>query len=105
MDKNAGRLILHEFGHGFAHLADEYSEERKPKRPVEPNCAPDIQTARNWWGDLEGKDGVGYFKGCSYVLENIRPTKNSIMFQHWILKDSYYPVNERKILEVLNKYS
>lgn len=103
--KNKGRLILHEFGHGFAHLADEYSETGKPKRPRAPNCAPDIETAKQWWGDIEGVENTGYYQGCSYVKENVRPTENSIMFHHWIIKDDYYPVNERKILEVLNKYS
>src|SRR3989344_826911 len=105
LSKDTGRLILHEFGHGFAYLADEYSEDGKPKSPREPNCAPDIETAKKWWGNLEGNNGVSYFQGCSYVNSNIRPTENSIMFKHWILKDTYYPVNERKILEVLNKYS
>lgn len=105
LGKDKGRLILHEFGHGFAYLADEYSESGKPRRPTNPNCAPDIETAKKWWGDLEGIEGTEYYQGCSYVPENIRPTENSIMYRHWILKDDYYPVNERKILEVLRKYS
>lgn len=105
LGKDKGRLILHEFGHGFAHLADEYSESGKPRRPRSPNCAPDIETAKKWWGDLEGIEGIGYHQGCSYVPENIRPTENSIMYRHWILKDDYYQVNERRILEVLKKYS
>ncbi|MEK6833097.1 MAG: hypothetical protein AABY32_03545 [Nanoarchaeota archaeon] len=104
LTKEAGRLILHEFGHGFARLADEYVESALGNRPTSPNCAPDIETAKKWWGNLEGNNGVAYFQGCSYVNSNIRPTENSIMFKHWILKDTYYPVNERKILEVLNKY-
>ncbi|MBU3940403.1 MAG: hypothetical protein KKH88_00545 [Nanoarchaeota archaeon] len=100
-----GRLILHEFGHGFARLADEYVEPDFGNRSREPNCAPNVQIATEWWGDLVGSEGVGYFEGCSYVESNIRPTKNSIMRSQTVLKDDYGPVNERKIKEVLSNYA
>ena len=46
-----GRLLLHEFGHGFGGLADEYVEEELGNKPRSPNCAPDEKTAKEWWGD------------------------------------------------------
>src|SRR3989344_2296568 len=96
-----GRLFLHEFGHAFGMLADEYSEEGKSNRPHEPNCAPDVETAIKWWGDVSGTD---YFQGCSYVNSNVRPTFNSIMRNHWDLKDDFGPVNKKALLNKLGGY-
>jgi len=96
-----GRLFLHEFGHAFGDLRDEYTEEGKPNRFSEPNCAPDVETAIQWWGDISGTD---YFQGCSYVESNIRPTFNSIMRNHHNLKDDYGAVNKKALLNKLGGY-
>jgi len=99
------RLLLHEFGHAFGQLADEYVEPPIGDLPREPNCAPDIQTAQQWWGDLEGVEGVNYYNGCSYVNDNIKPTQTSIMEAQWLLDYDYMPVNERRLEERLGEYS
>lgn len=101
-----GRLVLHEFGHGFAQLADEYTETGKGSYPKYPNCASDTIIASQWWGDLinQGTKNIGYYDGCSYTSGNIRPTKNSIMRMHWVLTDTYYAVNGRHIQSILNNY-
>lgn len=119
-----GRLILHEFGHSFSGLSDEYVEKDKRDSPDGPNCAPDLATAKKLWGELEGKDGVGYYTGvkglagteylespvytynggCSYTKDNIRPTKMSIMLDQRKLESDYGPVNERWLKEKLSVF-
>jgi IgA Peptidase M64 len=48
--------LTHELGHAIFNLADEYSESGQTVALTRyPNCAPDIATARTWWGDLEGQ--------------------------------------------------
>jgi hypothetical protein len=95
-----GRLLLHEFGHTFGKLADEYVDPPMGNRPHPPNCAPDIATAQKWWGSTAG---TGFY-GCSYTETNIRPYFNSIMRNQLIFKDDYGEINEAAILKILNKY-
>ncbi len=101
IDTDEGRLLLHEFGHSFGKLADEYVEPQLGDRATYPNCAPDTSTAQKWWGSVSN---TGIFSGCSYVENNIRPTFNSIMRDYWILKDDYGEVNKLALLQILNKY-
>lgn len=96
-----GRLLLHEFGHSFGMLADEYVEPQMGNRPKSPNCAPNMATAQKWWGSISG---TGYYEGCSYTESNVRPTFNSIMRAQWILKDDYGDVNKLELQKILNKY-
>jgi hypothetical protein len=96
-----GRLLLHEFGHAFGGLADEYVEPTLGNRPFRPNCAPDMSTAQSWWGTVSG---TGFYQGCSYTNSNYRPTNNSIMRVHWIFKDDYGPVNRLALSKLLEKY-
>jgi hypothetical protein len=49
---NSGSLILHEFGHGFAQLTDEYIEPSKGRRNEPYNCVYDEAKAQERWGDL-----------------------------------------------------
>jgi hypothetical protein len=95
-----GHLFLHEFGHSFGKLADEYVEPSKGDRSMQPNCAPDMSTAQKWWG---GVPNTGYYNGCSYIENNIRPTQNSLMRDHYITSE-YGEVNKANLLKVLNKY-
>lgn len=46
-----------------------------------PNCAPDLATAKQWWGDLTERypDRVGYFPGCAGHREYFGPHRGSIM--------------------------
>lgn len=100
-----GRVLLHEWGHLFGGLADEYAEIGKPSRPDHPNCANTTADARTWWGDLATEhDAVDYFEGCSYVNNNIRPMQNSLMRDHSVLTDDYGPVSERSLRNTLSCY-
>lgn len=118
-------ILTHEIGHIFG-LRDEYYKPSNIDISHMPNCAPDTETARLWWGDLSGQGNgdlrigePGEFKGCSYRLENIRPTFNSIMNNHFAsqsdpskltfmirLDADFGLVNERWMInKVLSKYS
>lgn len=94
-----GRLLLHEFGHGFASLEDEYANEASELKNVPnriealvtdirtdaANCQPDESRAGQKWGSLIAPENkIGYFKGCGgdclpYCRGAVRPTFNSIM--------------------------
>jgi len=93
------KVVVHEVGHSFFGLSDEYTESKRGSYPGTPNCAPDIQTAQKWWGSVEE---TGYYEGCSYVKSNIRPTKNSIMRDPQ--KTSWGPVNEKAIKDFFSSY-
>ena len=110
---NLNRYIFdHEFQHQFPRLADEYTEPNRGDWPSfidefgniiwGGNCAPDINIAKLWWGDLVGQTGIGYYDGCSYVTGNYRPTTNSMM-KEWIF--NLGAVNERIISNELLQYS
>ncbi|MBI4019968.1 MAG: transglycosylase SLT domain-containing protein [Candidatus Aenigmarchaeota archaeon] len=104
-----GRVLLHELGHAAFGLADEYANTGilSSDNPRRPNCAPDRATAASWWGYLvgqgEGDLKVGYFDGCSFTEDNVKPTKNSVMNDH-LLTDSFGPVNEVQIGNTILKY-
>lgn len=113
---NFKALVVHELGHSVFGLADEYVEEGKGSFPKYPNCAPDIQTAEEWWGDLASTyEEVGYYEGCRFVESNIRPTKNSIMRQDVEVVETemgteivydldFGPVSERHMQNIFDKY-
>ncbi len=96
-----GKLFLHEYGHGFGGLADEYEEPTLGDRSKYPNCAPDEETARQWLSQYF--QNTTSIAGCSYVADNYRFTENSIMRQH-LTQTSYGPVNEAHIRTILDKY-
>lgn len=71
-------VVVHEFGHSFAGLADEYAyeEEQIPMYPhdIEP-WEKNITTKVNFhdkWEDLIGKDKkIGFYEGAGYSLKGI----------------------------------
>lgn len=71
-----------------------------------PNCAPDITTAKQWWGDLATRypDRVGYFPMCAGHREYIGPHRGSIMnlgdLSHFV--PDYGPVSERYLRKVMD---
>ncbi len=104
-------VVTHEFGHSFGNLRDEYIEPSQGDRPGAPNCAGSREEAEQLWGGIaEKNNNVGYFNGCSYVSDNIRPTENSLMRNPYVNLNPYIqsvefgPVNERKLRQVLENY-
>lgn len=92
-------VLMHEFGHSFGGLADEYVDENYYgtidfNAQLYPNC--DIAPCLEW--NLITK---GCYQGCSLNMYN-RPTKNSIMRS---LRTDYYGlVNEYAIEKMLDYY-
>lgn len=103
-----GILFLHLLGHAFG-LKDEElfviaKADSEAHEPNGPNCAPDRQTAKKWWGDLVGQRDVGYFFGCAANEEFIKPTTSSIMNLNDLSNfvPDYGPVSERYLQKVLD---
>lgn len=70
--------FLHELGHSLG-LRDECINCEKVE-PGYPNCAPNKELAKQWWGELAGKyPGVDYINGCCGNPGYIRPTIASLM--------------------------
>lgn len=93
-------VLVHELGHSFADLADEYVDESyysdKNFNPLEySNC--DISPCLSW----NSVNSTGCYEGCS-LQKYFRPTKESIMRS--LSSTIYGPVNEREILKRLLYY-
>ncbi|MBI2139686.1 hypothetical protein HYU14_02080 [Candidatus Woesearchaeota archaeon] len=93
-------VIIHEFGHAFGSLADEYVDEKYYSSlginiASFPNC--DYPECRKW----SLMEGTGCFEGCS-LSSLARPTKNSIMRS--LQADEFGVLNEGVMREKLEKY-
>ena len=121
-NKMAGKIIVHEFGHGFAGLGDEYvggSEYNdfynKKLEPADPN----VTTLVNFdvkWKDLiepgtpiptpataEYKDKVGVYEGAGYMSKDFyRPMQDCLM-NHFGC-DAFCPVCQRAIVKMIEFY-
>ena len=122
--KWAEYLFLHELGHGFAGLADEYiaSDEtfndlvNPDMEPIEPNITT-LKDFQAKWQDMvhdsipiptpdipSFDDVVGAFEGASYRLKGIyRPMRNCAMRSS--TKREFCPVCKRSILQMIRFYS
>jgi len=47
--------LTHELGHALFDLRDEYTLFSRDIQHGYPNCAPDLDIAESWWGDLVGE--------------------------------------------------
>jgi hypothetical protein len=104
MANSAERIAIHELGHSFAGLADEYSygaTDDTIYEPNEPNATtitiPTEVKWRHWFEDIDnipteiGQTGVGLFEGARYHTKNYyRPLDNSIMKE---LDQPFGPIN------------
>jgi hypothetical protein len=119
----APQVFVHEFGHGFGGLADEYaygdsSNENTYDLHVEPQ-APNITTLVNFkskWADMvkkgtpiptpaipKYKNAVGAFEGAGYVSKGVyRPQQNCLMRS---LEYPFCKVCKRAISKMLQFYS
>ena len=94
-------VIIHEFGHLFGKLADEYVDEKyyanigfDPKDY--PNC--DLPPECQGWKNI---NETGCFEGCS-LNSYSRPTKNSIMRS--LNTEKFGPLNEKILIDKLDLY-
>jgi len=102
--QSAAQIAIHELGHSFAGLADEYdygATDDDIYEPYEPNATTITNPAevkwRHWFEDINniptqiGQSGVGLFEGAYYHANNYyRPLSNSIMKE---LGQPFGPVN------------
>ncbi len=72
------QVVVHEFGHSFAGLADEYAYESEQipmyppdVEPWEPNITTLVSFEDKWSGFMEKADGIGLYEGAGYNLKGI----------------------------------
>ncbi len=107
-------VVVHEFGHSFAGLADEYAYENEPI-PMYPNDVEpweqNITTKVNFsakWQDLNGQqiDGqqIGLIEGAGYSLKGVfRPCQNCRMRTNEY--PEFCPICRRAIRQVIDFYT
>ena len=117
-------LFMHEFGHGFASLADEYFNSKvayeetgsMKYEPYEPNITNLVDFEKKWQGmindsvpvptpdSIKYRNVVGVFEGANYLPKGFyRPYFNCIMRS--LSAGEFCPVCEKSIKEMLDWYS
>ncbi len=109
--KNESEVFVHELGHAFAGLADEYYSSavtyeefyNLSLEPWEPNITTKVDFASKWI-DLMGKDSVGLYEGGGYTAKGIfRPREDCKMKSN--VSQTFCPVCERAINKMINFYT
>ena len=103
-------VVVHEFGHSFGGLADEYAYdfEQIPMYPhdVEP-WEPNITTRKDFkskWEDMTGKQGVGLYEGAGYSLKGVyRPCHDCRMRTNE--NPDFCPVCRRALTRLIDFYT
>ncbi len=121
-NKMAGKIIVHEFGHGFAGLGDEYvggSEYNDfynlTLEPADPNVTTLVDFASKWKDMVEQgtpvptpatseyNDKVGVYEGAGYLRKGLyRPMQDCLM-NHFGC-DAFCPVCQRAIVKMIEFY-
>lgn len=101
------QVVVHEFGHSFGGLADEYYYDDQYEQfynsdtePWEPNITTLVDGGAKW-KDMVGKvGGVGYFEGAGYMSKGAwRPTEDCRMKTNSF--PTFCPVCERAVRNVI----
>ncbi len=96
-----GGVILHELGHSFGNLADEYIEESKsPIDYPSLNCATTQAIAERKWGHIPG---TGYFPGCNYTINQLRSSESSLMSNSYDNSINFSPLHIYLLTNKLNQ--
>lgn len=104
------KVVVHEFGHSFAGLADEYAYESEPLEmypadiePWEPNITTRVDFASKWQ-DLMGQQGVGLHEGAGYQLKGCyRPCQDCRMRSNDT--PEFCPVCQRALRKLIDFYT
>ncbi len=120
-------VMIHEFGHGFGGLGDEYftsstgyNEDAfyaQGTEPWEPNITAQTERKKIKWSAMippgvpiptpdtdEYNDVVGAFEGAGYKAKGLyRPTRDSKMFHKGLIP--FGPVNEAAIEQMIRYYT
>ncbi|MDO5446793.1 MAG: M64 family metallopeptidase [Prevotellaceae bacterium] len=110
-NKKSAKVFVHEFGHAYAGLGDEYDteeyiEERYPAdaEPWEPNLTTMKDFAKKW-EDMVGKDGVGVFEGAGYMKKGCYRPVDVCLMRMVRPTDNFCPVCIRAILGITDFYT
>ena len=121
-NKMAGKIIVHEFGHGFAGLGDEYvggaeynDFYNKKLEPADPNVTTLVNFDVKWKDMIEPgtpiptpataeyKDKVGVYEGAGYMSKDFyRPMQDCLM-NHFQCEE-FCPVCKRAIVRMIEFY-
>lgn len=104
------QVVVHEFGHSFAGLGDEYAYENEqiPMYPhdVEP-WEPNLTTLVDFdskWKNMIGKKDVGLYEGAGYSLKGVyRPYEDCRMRSN--AHPDFCPVCQRAIRRLVEFYT
>ena len=104
------QVVVHEFGHSFAGLGDEYAYENEqiPMYPhdVEP-WEPNLTTLVDFdskWKDMIDKKDVGLYEGAGYSLKGVyRPYEDCRMRSN--AHPDFCPVCQRAIRRLVEFYT
>jgi hypothetical protein len=108
---NEAPVFVHELGHAFAGLADEYYSSQVAYEdfydlscePWEPNITTKIDF-KSKWADMLGKDSVGLYEGGGYMAKGIfRPMENCKMKSN--NAPAFCPVCIRAINRMIDFYT
>lgn len=103
VDEGDGAVgLIHEWGHLFGNVADEYNYQEGLMDSTSPNCAESRSQAEEWWGEMASLTSrVGYESGCK-GSDNIEAHPGgSIMGDGGLW--SYGPVNDRQMLQIISE--
>jgi len=104
-------VYIHEFGHSFAGLADEYYESStayldyypEGVEPWEPNITTKVDFASKW-EDMMDVEGVGLYEGGGYVAKGVwRPVDDCRMKTN--TAPGFCPVCQRAINRTIDFYT
>lgn len=123
-NKSEEYIFVHEFGHGFAFLGDEYYTSSTSyndfyplgTEPLEENLTTLVEFDKKWKGMMDKdtpiptpaeekhKNTLGAFEGGGYVAKGVyRPKMDCSMFS--ISVDNFCPVCSKAITNLINFYS
>ena len=103
-------VVVHEFGHSFAGLADEYYYDDQYEEFYHPDTEPwepNITTLVDFgskWKDMMGQDGVGLHEGGGYQSKGVfRPQEDCRMKTNG--HPDFCPVCERSVRAIIGFYT
>ena len=103
-------VLVHEFGHSFAGLGDEYAyeEEQIPMyphdvEPWEPNLTTLVDFESKWKDMMDNKE-IGLHEGAGYSMKGIyRPCEDCRMRSN--VRPEFCPVCQRAIRRLVEFYT
>ena len=104
-------VVVHEFGHSFAGLADEYAYEAEQipmyphdVEPWEPNITTKVSFHNKWENLIDEVEDVGFYEGAGYSLKGVwRGCKDCRMRTN--TNPEFCPVCRQALTRLINFYT